>query len=148
MSQIEIRPVTEHDQAAWLELWQGYLCFYKAEIPDNVSQNTWQRLLNPNEPTHSALAWKDGKAIGMVNYIFHRTNWTIENTCYLQDLMVDLNERGHGVGRQLIEFVYAEAQKAGSTKVYWLTHETNAPAIKLYEHVAERPGFIQFRKML
>lgn len=148
MAQIEIRPVTANDQAAWLALWQGYLQFYKTELSDTVSQNTWLRMLDAKEPTHSALAWKDGKAVGMVNYIYHRSNWMIEDTCYLQDLMVAPDERGSGVGRKLIEFVYAAAHEAGSTKVYWLTHETNATAIRLYEQVAERPGFIQFRKMV
>ena len=148
MAPIEIRPVTTNDHAAWLELWQGYLQFYKTELSDAVSQNTWQRMLDASEPTHSALAWKDGKAVGMVNYIYHRSNWMIEDTCYLQDLMVAPDERGSGVGRKLIEFVYATASDAGSTKVYWLTHETNTTAIRLYEQVAERPGFLQFRKMV
>ena len=103
------------------------------------------RLLNA---AHSALAWQDGKAVGMVNFIYHRSNWSIENSCYLQDLLVDPAQRGTGVGRKLIEFVYATAKADGCCKVHWLTHETNATAIQLYERIAERPGFIQFRKGL
>lgn len=84
----------------------------------------------------------------MVNFIYHRSNWSIENSCYLQDLLVVPETRGTGVGRQLIEFVYATAKADGCCKVHWLTHETNATAIQLYERIAERPGFIQFRKAL
>ncbi|CRI59774.1 GNAT family N-acetyltransferase [Pseudomonas sp. CCOS 191] len=148
MTAITLRPVRAEDHAAWLPLWQAYLRFYQAELPDAVNTSTWQRLLDANEPTHSALAWVDGKAVGMVNFIYHRSNWSIENSCYLQDLYVDSEVRGLGIGRQLIEHVYATAKAAGCIKVHWLTHETNATAISLYEQVAERPGFIQFRKAL
>ncbi|HGM5582477.1 TPA: N-acetyltransferase family protein [Pseudomonas putida] len=148
MSNVTLRPVTLEDHAAWLPLWQAYLRFYQTTLAEEVTANTWQRLLDPSEPTHSALAWVDGKAVGMVNYIYHRSNWSIENSCYLQDLYVDGELRGLGIGRQLIEHVYATAKAAGCIKVHWLTHETNATAISLYEQVAERPGFIQFRKAL
>jgi GNAT superfamily N-acetyltransferase len=148
MSQLEIRQVNAEDHAAWLPLWQAYLRIYNTELPDAVSQNTWQRMLDPNEPTHAALAWADGKAVGMVHFIYHRSNWSIENSCYLQDLLVVPETRGTGVGRQLIEFVYATAKADGCNKVHWLTHETNATAIQLYERIAERPGFIQFRKAI
>ncbi|MGC7836886.1 N-acetyltransferase family protein [Pseudomonas wayambapalatensis] len=148
MSNVTLRPVTLEDHAAWLPLWQAYLRFYQTTLADEVTATTWQRLLDPSEPTHSALAWVDGKAVGMVNYIYHRSNWSIENSCYLQDLYVDGEQRGLGIGRQLIEHVYATAKAAGCIKVHWLTHETNATAISLYEQVAERPGFIQFRKAM
>ena len=148
MSQIDIRPVSVDDNAAWLPLWQAYLRFYNTELPDTVTQSTWQRFLDPGELTHAALAWADGKAVGMVHYIYHRSNWSIENSCYLQDLLVVPQVRGTGVGRLLIEHVYATAKADGCCKVHWLTHETNATAIQLYERIAERPGFIQFRKAL
>lgn len=148
MSQIEIRLISADDHAAWLPLWQAYLRFYNTELPDTVSQSTWQRLLDEHEPTHGALAWQGDKAVGLVHFIYHRSNWSIENSCYLQDLLVTEPCRGTGVGRQLIEFVYRTAKADGCCKVHWLTHETNATAIQLYERIAERPGFIQFRKAL
>ncbi|MBN6772176.1 GNAT family N-acetyltransferase [Pseudomonas granadensis] len=148
MSQIDIRPVSAADHAAWLPLWQAYLRFYNTELADSVTHSTWQRFLEPSEPTHAALAWADGKAVGMVHYIYHRSNWSVENSCYLQDLLVVPETRGSGVGRLLIEHVYATAKADGCGKVHWLTHETNATAIQLYERIAERPGFIQFRKAL
>lgn len=148
MKAIEIRSVQAHDHANWLPLWKAYQAFYGVDIPQAVTDVTWQRILDTNEPINAALAWCDGQAVGMVHWIFHRSCWTIENSCYLQDLIVDESQRGLGVGRQLIEHVYAQARGAGCTKVHWLTHETNATAIALYERIAERPGFIQFRKPL
>lgn len=148
MSHTEIRLVTAEDHTAWLPLWQAYLRFYNTELPGAVTQSTWQRLLNDREPTHGALAWNGDTAVGLVHFIYHRSNWSIENSCYLQDLLVTEQSRGTGVGRQLIEFVYATAKADGCCKVHWLTHETNATAIQLYERIAERPGFIQFRNAL
>lgn len=148
MSNVQILPVTAASHAAWYPLWQAYLRFYETTLADEVSAMTWQRFLDPAEPTNAALAWVDGEAVGMVQWIYHRSNWSVENSCYLQDLYVDGQQRGLGVGRKLIEHVYATAKAAGCVKVHWLTHETNATAISLYEQVAERPGFIQFRKQI
>jgi len=143
---IEIRPVSTADHTAWLPLWQGYLHFYQSELPAEVSAMTWQRFLDPSEPTHAALAWSDGQAVGLVQWIFHRTNWSVEHSCYLQDLFVGADQRGGGIGRLLIEHVYAQAQAAGCSRVHWLTQETNYPGRQLYDRIAERSGFIQYRK--
>ena len=142
-----IRPVSAHDHAAWLPLWQDYQLFYKAQIPDNVSRESFRRMLDPGEPTFGALAFDRDHAIGLVHWIFHRSNWTIGDYCYLQDLYVRPENRGHGVGRKLIEHVYSEAQKAGCSRVYWLTQESNATARVLYDRLAERTGFIQYTKI-
>ena len=145
---IEIRPVTPADHAAWLPLWQGYLDFYQTELPAEVSARTWQRFFDPGEPTHAALAWRDGQAVGLVQWIFHRSNWLVAHSCYLQDLFVSSELRGGGVGRRLIEHVYGEAQAAGAARVHWLTHETNSTAMQLYDRIAARSGFVQYRKTL
>lgn len=148
LNNIEIKPAQPGDQAAWMTLWKAYQRFYQVDLAEAVSETTWQRILAPGEPINAALAWRGGQAVGLVHWIFHRSCWTIENSCYLQDLIVDAHHRGCGIGRQMIEHVYAQAKDAGCTKVHWLTHETNATAIALYEQIAERPGFIQFRKPL
>nr|WP_298143482.1 GNAT family N-acetyltransferase [uncultured Pseudomonas sp.] len=148
MSQTEIRTVTAADHAAWLPLWQGYLHFYESELPAEVSASTWQRFLDPAEPTHAALAWRDGQAIGLVQWIFHRSNWSMANSCYLQDLFVSPTVRGTGAGRLLIEHVYAQARNAGSTRVHWLTQDNNHTAMQLYDRIAQRSGFVQYTHSL
>ncbi len=144
---IEIRPVSTADHAAWLPLWQGYLDFYQAEIAAEVSAITWQRFLDPAEPMHAALAWQDGRAVGLVHFIYHRSCWTVGDYCYLQDLFVADGLRGDGIGRLLIEHVYAQARAAGASRVHWLTQESNSNARQLYERIADRSGFIQYRKL-
>ncbi|VXB07658.1 GNAT family N-acetyltransferase [Pseudomonas sp. 8AS] len=144
---LQIRPVTAADHAAWLPLWQGYQRFYHSDIPAEVSAVTWQRFLDPSEPMQAALAWQDGVAIGLVHWIFHRSCWTLGDYCYLQDLYVSEAVRGGGIGRALIEQVYAAAQAAGASRVHWLTQEDNAQARQLYDRIASRSGFIQYRHL-
>jgi len=144
-----IRAITADDHAAWTPLWAGYLTFYETELPQRVFDETWRRLLDPNEPVWGAFAVDDtGAPIGLVHWLFHRTCWAIENVCYLQDLYVSPELRGGGHGRALIEHVAGKAREAGAIRLYWNTHETNATARKLYDAVAVRSGFIQYRKAL
>ncbi|WP_207390780.1 GNAT family N-acetyltransferase [Phytopseudomonas dryadis] len=144
---VEIRAVSAADHAAWLPLWQGYQRFYMTEIDADTSAVTWQRFLDPDEPMFAALAWRDGEAIGLVHWLYHRSCWTIGDYCYLQDLFIAKDVRSSGVGRQLIEHVYAVAREAGCSRVHWLTHETNAKAQLLYERIGDRSGFVQYRKL-
>ena len=144
----EIRLVSAADHAAWLSLWQSYQRFYMVDIPTATSDITWQRFLDPAEPMHAALAWHEGKAIGLADWIYHRSTWTVGDCCYLQDLFIAKDVRSNGVGRQLIEYVYDQARQADCARVHWLTHDTNSRAMLLYERVAERSGFVQFRKPL
>lgn len=147
MSTLQIRLVTAADHAAWLPLWQGYQRFYNVDIAPEVSALTWQRFLDSAEPMFAALAWQDGVAVGLVHWIFHRSCWTVSDYCYLQDLYVAETVRGGGVGRALIEQVYAAAQAYGANRVHWLTQEDNTQARQLYDRIASRSGFIQYRQL-
>ena len=148
MPNLHIRPISAADHAAWLPLWQGYQRFYQAEIAGAVSTVTWQRFLDPAEPMFAALAWQDGVAVGLVHLIYHRSCWTESDYCYLQDLFVSEQVRGAGIGRQLIEYAYAHAHAAGANRVHWLTQEDNTQARQLYERIASRSGFIQYRHLI
>ena len=145
---LELRAPGAADRAAWEHLWQGYQRFYKVEIPARVTDLTWARLLGSAEPMHAMLAWQGARSVGMVHWIFHRSTWTEGPYCYLQDLFAEPDVRGVGIGRALIAHVRAEAEKAGASRLYWLTHETNTDAMKLYDKVAERSGFVQYRVVL
>ena len=147
MSGVEIKPIGPNERAAWEPLWQGYLRFYESSQAPEATDVLWQRLHDPKEPMHLLGAWRDGKLIGIVHYLYHRSCWTTGDYCYLQDLFVAPDVRGGGAGRALIEAVYDAADKAGASRVYWNTHETNATARVLYDKVAERSGFIQYRKL-
>jgi GNAT superfamily N-acetyltransferase len=141
-------PLRAEDREAWQPLWLAYQAFYQVEIAPAVSDTTWSRLLDPAEPVNGALAWREGQAVGLVHFIWHRSTWTAGDYCYLQDLFVDASARGGGVGRRLIEMVYAAASARGCSRVHWLTHQSNEDAMLLYDRMAERSGFLQYRKSL
>lgn len=144
-----IREIEAGDRARWDELWTSYLTFYETVLPPEVHDTTWSRLLDPAEPIWGAFSVDDsGRPVGLVHYLYHRTAWSIAETCYLQDLFVDPAQRGGGHGRALIEHVADMARRHGASRLYWHTHETNVTAQRLYNQVAEVSGFIQYRKAL
>ena len=147
---MQIRFATPSDYAQWRPLWDGYNRFYgrfdATALPEEMTALTWARFHDATEPMHALVAERDGRLIGLVHYLFHRSTILKNDTCYLQDLFTDNAARGGGIGRALIEAVYEQARKAGSQRVYWVTHETNAVAMVLYNQVAERSGFLVYRK--
>ena len=128
-------------------LLDNYQAFYKVVIPDQTTAVTWARLHDPAEAMGVFGAYMNGRLCGIVHYLFHRSCWTVGDYCYLQDLFVAEGARNLGVGRALILAVEDRARAAGASRVYWLTHETNADARVLYDRLAERSGFIQYRKL-
>lgn len=145
---MKIRPIVHTDKAQWRPLWQGYQAFYKVTIIDAVTDLTWERFFDGVVPVNAFVAEENGTLLGFVHFIYHYSTWTKGPYVYLQDLFTSEDARGKGVATGLIRAVYDAAEKAGASRVYWLTHETNDTAIRLYEKIADRSGFIQFRKMI
>lgn len=141
-----VRDLAASDRAHWEALWAGYLGFYESTVAPDVTATTFRRFLDPNEPMFALVAEQDGKLAGFAHCVLHRGTWSIGDFCYLEDLFVDASARGAGAGRALIEAVYARADALGCSRVYWLTHESNATARKLYDKVAKHLGFIQYRR--
>ena len=147
-----IRAVNESDYAQWLPLWEGYNAFYgrqgETALDLKITQTTWARFFNDHEPVNALVAEQNGKLVGLVHFIFHRSTSRIDDVCYLQDLYVDTDVRCSGIGRKLITAVYDAASKAGSTRVYWQTQVSNIPGRALYDKVAKHLGFIVYSQEL
>lgn len=147
-----IRPIQKNDFAGWKPLWDGYNAFYgrkeETALPDSVTQMTWSRFFDSYEPVHAMVAEQSGQLLGLVHYLFHRSTISVEPVCYLQDLFTNEASRGKGIGRALIFEVYRSAVSAGCSRVYWHTQETNAIAMKLYDKLADKSGFVVYRKPL
>ncbi|WP_417671485.1 GNAT family N-acetyltransferase [Roseibium sp.] len=143
METVIIRPLERGDRAEWEALWAAYLRFYEQELPTEVTDGLFQRLLGKGH--HSALvAEQDGKLLGLVHYLAHDSTWSLRPTCYLEDLYVDENLRDGGVGRKLIEAVYREADSNGWGNVYWHTHHHNARARQLYDRIGRLSEFVRY----
>lgn len=147
-----IRDVVCEDFIQWLLLWEAYNHFYGRSgftaLPIEITQNTWNRFFDVNEPVHALVVENNGRLIGLAHFIFHRSTIMLGSTCYLQDLFIEEASRGKGIAGALIDAVCQRAKVAGSTRVYWQTHEFNLTAMKLYDKIAERSGFIVYRKQV
>jgi GNAT superfamily N-acetyltransferase len=141
-----IRRLQAGDRAQWDLLWRGYLRFYRQRVADEVTGRTFSRLIDERAQPHGLVAERDGKLVGFVHYLFHPSTWSLTDICYLEDLFVDPAARGGGVGRSLIQAVYAEADRAQAASVYWMTQEFNADGRALYDTLARRTSFIRYER--
>jgi GNAT superfamily N-acetyltransferase len=147
-----IRQAERDDFDEWLALWDGYNEFYgrvgPTALPNEITETTWERFFDPDEPMHGLVAESGGRLVGLAHYLFHRSTTLIAPICYLQDLFTREPVRGSGIGRRLIERVAEEARAGGSPRVYWQTHESNETARRLYDQIAEYSGFLVYRIQL
>ncbi|HKW85424.1 MAG TPA: GNAT family N-acetyltransferase [Burkholderiaceae bacterium] len=143
-----IRSITRQDYADWRPLWDGYNAFYGRSGPTALSEQitaaTWERFFGASEPVHALVAQDAGRVVGIAHYLFHRSTTRLHDVCYLQDLFTSQPYRGRGVGRLLIQAVYAAASAARSSRVYWTTQTTNEAGRALYDKVATHAGFIVY----
>ncbi|MDJ0685276.1 MAG: GNAT family N-acetyltransferase [Alphaproteobacteria bacterium] len=150
MTQIEVRPLVADDEDKWRRLWRGYLDFYLTSVPDAVYDSSFRRVLSGNAGAagefRGLVATVDGAPAGLAHFLFHRHGWSVEDVCYLQDLFVAEEHRGLGLGRKLIEAVYAAADAAGAAQVYWLTQDFNETARRLYDRIGVVTPFIKYNR--
>ena len=141
-----IRSLAAGDRAQWDVLWAGYLQFYETTLDAGVSDITFARLIDPESALFALVAEADGALAGLAHCVLHPATWDAADYCYLEDLFVAPGTRGQGVGRALIEAVYARADALGCARVYWHTHESNKTAQALYDRAATKSGFIVYRR--
>ncbi len=147
MAEIVITGLAADDRNRWAALWRGYLGFYETQLPDEIYEHTWQRLIAEESPIRGLGARLDGTGaplVGIVHYLFHAHAWSPKEVCYLQDLFVDPAARRAGIGRKLIEAVAAIARERHCLRLYWTTKEDNATARSLYDRIARFNGFIRY----
>lgn len=144
---VTVRPLRRDDKEAWSRLWTAYLAFYETSRPQDIHDTYFERLLGDDPQDYNGLlAEVNGVPVGLTHYLFHRHGWSVENVCYLQDLYADPEVRGKGVGRALIEAVYAAADAAGAPNVYWLTQDFNTTARQLYDRIGVKTPFIKYNR--
>ena len=149
---LTVRKVQPADYDGWRLLWDGYNAFYGRQgttaLPEEVTRITWSRFFDTYEPMHALIAETSGRLLGLVHYLYHRSTIQIAPSCYLADLFTDPDARGRGVGRALILAVYEAAAAAQVPRVYWQTHESNRTAMRLYDTMAEKSGFLVYRRSI
>jgi GNAT superfamily N-acetyltransferase len=146
LTPFSVRTLVAADKDAWLPLWAGYLAFYNAALAPEVTEMTFTRLAGPDVDMFGLVAEQDGRIADIAHCIVHRSTWAAAPYIYLNDLFVAPDARGSGAGRALIEAAYKRADHIGAERVYWLTHETNVTARRLYDSLAVNDGFLEYRR--
>jgi GNAT superfamily N-acetyltransferase len=142
---VTVRRLEDRDRKRWLELWAGYLHFYRAELSDEVTELTFVRLRDGADGLLGLVATDgDGRLVGFAHLVFHPSTWSSTGYCYLEDLYVDRSARGGGVSRALFEATYAEARARGADKTYWHTQQFNGAARSLYDKVGHLTSYVVY----
>jgi GNAT superfamily N-acetyltransferase len=139
-----IRSALPSDEAAWRQLWRGYLDFYGTKITEEVTGRTWKRILDPDSAVMCVVAEVEGQVRGFANCVVHENTWETQAICYLEDLYVAPAARGHGIGRALIEWLRNAMRAEGWARLYWHTRSNNETARRLYDRFAEADDFVRY----
>lgn len=145
---IEIRDATPADREAFMALWQGFCDGYDLTLAPEVSDFTWERLIDPACAMTARLACVDGTPMGFAIHQHHPSTWVMGDDGYLEDLYVAPEARGQGLGRALIEDLIAIGRAKGWQRLYWLTEIDNATARHLYDQFCGNDGHIRYRMRL
>ena len=144
-SNVTVRAAEARDELAWRRLWAGYLGFYGATVPPEVTDRTWRRILDSNGRMIGRMAELEGDLVGFAISVVHEGTWSVRPTCYLEDLFVTPPVRGAGVGQALLDDLVALAGDRGCSSLYWHTRVDNAPARKLYDRRVPADDFVRYR---
>lgn len=145
-SEVVIRRIKNDDKLQWLDLWQGYLHFYRADVTAQTTDNTFEHLCGDQHVYGLVAEDKNGNLLGLMNLIFHPSTWSAVGYCYIEDLYVSPAARGQKVSEKLFQHAYQLANERGSDRVYWMTQEYNAPARSLYDKIGKRSSFIVYTR--
>lgn len=141
----KVRALNSSDKERWLELWQGYLVFYKESLPEQVTETTWTRLLDSTFNSYGLVVENDSGIQGITHYSFQTSTWAEYGYCYLEDLFVDPEVRGGGLGRALIDEVIKIGREAKVERIYWNTDSFNSQARILYDSIGSVSSKVQYR---
>ena len=86
----------------------------------------------PNPFYFCLMAEYDGKAAGFALYFFNYSTWLGQPGLYLEDLFIEPDLRGLGIGKALLERVAAIAVEKGCPRLQWAVLDWNTPAIEFY----------------
>ena len=143
-----IRALTNQDYAQWLPLWQQYLDFYQSTLPPEVTDVTWQRLIAHPPLIQGYGFFADERLLGFVHFHYQWSSWYLERVIYLQDLFVAPEARRQGIARRLIDYIYQVAAAQHCARVFWITGSSNHTAQALYDQLAQKMDYIQYKHEL
>ena len=94
-------------------------------------------LADPN--TEFCCAWLEARPVGYAHTRFSMSLWALGIEAHLEDLFVLESARGRSIGRELMRFALARAQKRGARVFSLNTNERNESAHRLYRSEGLQP---------
>lgn len=146
--QVEIKDAAGEHEAEWRALWGQYLAFYGDDLPAAVTSRTWARIMDSGSRLNGRFAFLDTKMVGFALHHHHVSTWTEGDDCYLEDLYLTKEARGHGIGRALLDDLRNMAKAKGYKRLYWHTDEGNLTARRLYDTYTKADGHVRYRVKL
>lgn len=97
-------------------------------VPDDLT-----RVMFSDRPSvFGHVAEVEGRVVGMALWFLNYSTWTGRNGLYLEDLFVDPEFRGRGIGRDLLITLARVAIERGYSRFEWTVLDWNTPSIDLY----------------
>ena len=143
---LRVEPITEEQFEGLLPMIAAYQGFYEAEdVRTDRNRGFFRRFISPSDEGMLIGAWREGRLVGYACLYWHHSSTRAMDTVLMNDLYVEEGERGHGVGRALIDATADVARKRGSPLVEWTTRPDNETAQRLYDSTgAEKSTWIEY----
>lgn len=140
MPSIVLRPAVPADTSKILSLIQG-LADYEREPEAVVATESHLQatLFAENPKVHGVIAELDGQTAGFAVYFYNFSTWLGQHGLYLEDLFVEPDSRGVGVGLALLRHLAAKAVSEGCGRFEWMVLDWNEPAIDFYRAAGAIP---------
>ncbi|WP_368496707.1 N-acetyltransferase family protein [Herbiconiux sp. A18JL235] len=149
---IEVRPVRTGEFFPWHAAYTGYGEFYETPLHDEKAVLVWSWIIDPSHELECLVAVEPGddgdEVVGLAHFREFARPLEGNRGIYLDDLFVLPEKRAGGVGRALIEGVYAVGRERGIAVVTWITAEDNETARTLYDQIAEKTAWVTYEKAL
>jgi len=136
---VSIRRATSRDLDALVRLL-GVLFSIEADFAPDVERQRrgLAMLLATPERAAVLVAERAGAVAGMVTAQLVVSTAEGGPSALVEDMVVEANERRHGVGRALLAAAEAWAAERGATRLQLLADRENAPALRFYERLGWR----------
>jgi GNAT superfamily N-acetyltransferase len=79
-----------------------------------------------------------GRAVGFALYFHTFSTFEGAPTLYLEDLFVEPDARGSGIGQQLLVTLARHAREKGCARMEWTALDWNEPALRFYSSLGAR----------
>ncbi len=132
--EVEIRAAQESDVAPIMEMIRGIAEYEKLTHQLEITEESLHESLFGDNPTpHALVATLAGQTVGYAIYFYNFSTFLGKRGLYLEDLYVESEYRGKGVGNLLFKSVAQVAYDEGCGRMEWVALDWNTPALDFYQ---------------